>query len=185
MKKILSVLLILAVMCFSLPARAGDITATGMNQGDLYNLLNNLATNNLNKSFTTGGLAIGSTPTSFLTANTLQYTVSGLAYSKTAADSPVLTAAVQAAGTYCLYLLSVNAAGTMAVTKGNEVATDTAILPALPADSAPFGYIKVATASATPFTFGTTSLAASGITDTYYNLSVMPTGPSRVGMTGW
>jgi len=185
MKKILSVLLMLAVMCFSLPARAGDITATGMNQGDLYNLINNLSTAALTRTHTTGGLAIGSTTTSFQTANTLQFSIAGINYSKTASDSPVLTAAQQAAATYALYLLSINSAGTMAVTKGAEVATDTAVLPALPASSAPFGSIKIATAGATTFTFGTTALNASGVTATYYNLSSMPSGPSRIGMTGW
>ncbi len=185
MKRILNLLLILSVLCLSSPAIGGDITATGMNQGDLYNLINNMATAGLTRTFTTGGLAIGSTTTSFQTANTLQYSIAGIAYSKTAADSPVLTAAQQAAGTYCLYLLSINSAGTMAVTKGESRTTDTAVLPALPASSAPFGAIKIATAGATTFTFGTTALNAGGITATYYNLSSMPSGPSRIGMTGW
>jgi hypothetical protein len=185
MKKFLSVLLIAAVMCLSSPAFARDITATGMNQGDVYNLLNNLTSNTLNRSFGAGTLAIGSTTTSFKTASAIQYTIAGVFYNKTAQDSPVVTAAQQAAGTYCLYLLSVNSSGTIALTKGDARTTDTAVLPTLPVSSAPIGAIKIATAGATTFTFGTTVLSAAGITATYYNLGVMPSGPSRIGLTGW
>jgi len=38
----------------------------------------------------------------------------------------------------------------------------------------PFGAVKVKNASGSDFVFGTTSLATSGVTDTYYDLAVVP-----------
>lgn len=188
MKKILSVFLILSVMCLGSPAFAGNITSTGMNQGDLYNLLNNLSTSALTRSFTPAGVGIASQATTILTANTLYYSIAGNLYSKTAVTHAVYgsgsSTKQQAASTYCLYLFSLNSSGTIIVTKGSEVSTDTAILPALPSGYAPFGAVKVQT-GATTFTYGATALSNSLVTDTYYNLSTMDSGPSRVGMTGW
>ena len=185
MKKILSVLLILAVMCFSLPARAGDITATGMNQGDVYNLLNNLTRHSLYRTYTLAGVTVGSTVARIQSTTIITYSVGGILYEKKIFDSPALTAAVQAVSTYCIYLLSLNDVGTVEVTKGRAVSTDTAQYPKAPATGATFGAIKVQTNASTTFTLGTTSLNDSGLTVTFYNLGTIPSGPSRIGMTGW
>ena len=185
MKKYLSVLLILAVMCFSLPARAGDITATGMNQGDVYNLLNNLTRHSLYRTYTSAGVTVGTTVARIKSTTAVTYTIGGILYYKAPFDSPVLTASVQAVSTYCIYLLTLNDIGTVEVTKGQAVATDTAQYPKAPATGATFGAIQVATNASVTFTLGTTSLNAAGLTVTFYDLGTIPSGPSRIGMTGW
>ena len=185
MKKYLSVLLILAVMCFSLPARAGDITATGMNQGDVYNLLNNVTHHSLYRTYTIAGVTVGTTVARIKSTTAVTYSIGGIQYYKPVFDSPALTAAVQAVSTYCIYLLSINDVGTVSVVKGPAVSTDTAQYPKAPATGATFGAIKIATNASTTFTLGTTSLNAAGVVATFYNLGTIPSGPSRIGMTGW
>jgi hypothetical protein len=125
------------------------------------------------------GLAEGTNANTFKTVNAVSYTIDGQLYTKGATDNITFTAtAQQAISTFCLYLVSINSGGTVTVTKGTEVGTDIAVLPALPASSAPLGWIKVATDGATTFTGGTTDLGAAGITDTYGDISVMNTGAS-------
>ena len=185
MKKCISIALALMFFLFPVISTAGDITANGMNQGDIYSLLKNLAASALNRSNSGGGLAASATPATVKIATPIQYTIAGVNYY--VAANPWITglsASQQAASTYCYYLISVNSAGAFTVTKGLERSTDTATLPELPASSAPVGYVKVVT-GATPFTFGTTSLAAAGLTVTYADLGSIPTGPSRIGLTGW
>jgi len=110
------------------------------------------------------------------------YTIGGLSYAKAATDNIAMTAAVaQAALTSCVYLVTINAAGTVATVKSNVVLTadlvagDAIIEWPTPADGyAVIGAILVQTAAATTFTAGTTDLGASGITDKYVSLATLP-----------
>lgn len=118
-------------------------------------------------------LAEGTNAGTLKTTNATTFRIAGVNYTKAATDNITMTAATQqAVSTYCLYLVSINASGTVAITKGTEVATDTAVLPALPASSAPLGYIKIVTDGSTTFTSGTTDLGAAGITETFVDLGV-------------
>jgi len=143
---------------------------TGASQ---HQKMRDILTSLLNRSFTAGGLTIGGTSTKIKIAVALKYCVNGLMYTKAITDNITITAgAEQAVSTFCKYLVSINAAGTVVVTKGNDGTTAAlALLPDLPADSAPVGYFQVATNSSTTFTAGTTALDAAGITDTYQGLS--------------
>lgn len=131
----------------------------------------------LNRCFVAAGLAIATTATKIKTVNAVDYCIDGKMYSKAATDNITITAgAVQAVSTFCKYLVSINAAGAVTVTKGTDAATSAlALVPGLPADSAPLGYFEIETDGATTFTAGTTSLAAAGITDTYQDLSSVVT----------
>lgn len=125
------------------------------------------------------GLTEGTNANTLKTANAISYTIDGRLYTKAATDNIAMTAATQqAVSTYCLYLVSVDAAAAVTVTKGTSVGTDVAVLPALPADSAPIGYFKIVTDGVTTFTSGTTDLSAAGITETYADLAVVNTGAS-------
>lgn len=136
-----------------------------------------ILTSLLNRSFTAAGLTIGGTSTKIKIAVALKYCVNGLMYSKAITDNiTITTGAEQAISTFCKYLVSINAAGTVVTTKGEDAATAAlALLPDLPADSAPVGYFQVATNGATTFTAGTTALDAAGITDTYQDVSSIVT----------
>lgn len=120
----------------------------------------------------------GTNANTIKTTDACSYTIAGVIYEKAATDNIAMDAvSAQADLTYRLYLVSINAAGTVAITGGTAVATDTAVLPALPADSAPLAYFKIATSGAT-FTSGTTDLSAAGITDTFFDLGVVDSGAS-------
>lgn len=138
---------------------------------------NLLRANLFNASLTAGGLAEGTNAATIKTVNTINYVVDGQLYTKAATDNIAITAtAQQAISTFCLYLVTVNAAGTVTVTKGTEVASDTAVLPARPASSAVIGAFKIATDGVTTYTGGTTDNGAAGITDTYYDLMFANSG---------
>ena len=134
------------------------------------------------------GLAIDATPADVETTAAVDYSIDGVMYSLgiTAAidlsATPVINEAgatvamtAQAKDTDRAYLLVVNAAGTIKVVQGTAVATGaTCPCPTCPEGYAPFGAVKVANGTEDDFTFGTTSLATVGITDTYFDLSMAP-----------
>lgn len=89
----------------------------------------------------------------------------------------------QAADTKCLYLVQVDADGTVTMKKGTEVlTTDVTNGVALhwpdPDDgNCPIGGVEVETVAVT-FTVGTTNFSAAGITDTYFDFAMgMPLAP--------
>jgi hypothetical protein len=131
----------------------------------------------LNRCFGAAGLAEGTNANTIQIAAAVDYCIDGVVYLKAITDNIAMTALpVQAISTFCKYLVSIDAAGTVTLTQGNIAATAAlALVPSLPADSAPLGYVQVATDAATTFTSGTTDLGAAGITDTYVNLSSVVT----------
>lgn len=136
------------------------------------------------------------------TTNALNYSVGGVLYTKSALsaqsfaathrpDGSAVTTAnpqyVQPASTTVIYVVALNANGDVAVIQGSyagqaltyvgtpsKTVTQTGGVPALPAGYVPIGAVKVATATATTFTPGTTALDAAGITATYFDLALLP-----------
>ena len=138
---------------------------------------NLLRLNLVNACYVSAGLAEGTNANTIQTASAITYMIGGQLYTKAATDNIAITAgAQQAISTYCLYLVTINAAGTVTTTKGTELGTDTAVLPARPASEAVIGAFKIATDGATTYTAGTTDNGAAGITDTYYNLGFANSG---------
>ncbi|WOB06471.1 hypothetical protein [Piscinibacter gummiphilus] len=93
---------------------------------------------------------------------------------------------VQPQNSTVIYVLALNAAGTVAVVQGSyagqaitfstdlsKVFTGAGGVPNLPAGYVPFGAIKVVT-GATTFTPGTTLLDAANVTATYFDLAHLP-----------
>jgi len=138
---------------------------------------NLLRQNMFNCSMGACGLAEGTNANTLKTANAIDFNIAGQLYSKAATDNIAMTAAAeQAVSTYCEYLVTINASGTVKVTKGTEVATDTAVLPSRPADEAVIGSFKVVTDGSTTFTSGTTDLGAAGLTVTFKDLMFTNSG---------
>lgn len=113
------------------------------------------------------------------------FCIDGILYNKadSATNVPFTADVIQPVLTKCLYLVSINSAGTIATTKGKAVLTadlvaGVAVLkwPDLPANSAPLGGVKIACALAATFTAGTTALDATNVTATYYDLFNVPSG---------
>lgn len=136
------------------------------------------------------------------TTGAINYTIGGIFYTAAALSNKAITvthradgsavtandaAYVQPAETTVVYVLALNAAGTLAVVQGSyagqsitfsadksRVITGTGAIPALPAGYCPIGAIKVKTAAATTFTPATTALDAAGLTVTFSDLSQLP-----------
>jgi hypothetical protein len=130
------------------------------------------------QSLTAAGLAEGTNANTYKTVNTLAYTINGVFKSKGATDNVAMTAA---AGTVppssaALYAVWIDTAGTFSNTRGPVVASgDPCPVPTqTTANVALVGLIKVVTNASTTFTPGTTDLGDAGVTDTYFDCSVMP-----------
>lgn len=127
-------------------------------------------------------LAEGTNANTIKTVQAIDFVINGIMYSKAATDNIAMTAcAAQAVLTTCLYLITINASGTVKITKGTEVLTRLVAngvvpleLPECPANEAPIGILKIVCANSATFTSGTTDLGATDVTDTFYNIGWMP-----------
>ena len=132
---------------------------------------NLIRTGLLNGTFMACGLAEGTNANTIKFANAFSFSIAGQLYLKAITDNIAMTAAAeQAISTFCMYLVTLDSGGTVTITKGTELGTDTAVLPARPANQSVVAAFKIATDGATTFTSGTTDLGAVGITETYYDL---------------
>ena len=132
------------------------------------------------------GLTVGTTSTKIKIATAIGYAINGVLYAKAITDNIALTAAdAQAVSTSCLYLVCIDAAGTVSTVKGTEVLTaditsGKAVLTwPQPSsnDVVAIGAVRVDTSASVTFIAGTTALDAAGITDTYYDLFAIPALP--------
>jgi hypothetical protein len=153
----------------------------------------NLNTNivGLTGSLTAPGLAIGTTQGgtgTVNTSNTLNFTIDGRLYTKSAATSaavnPVIAGQTQGLLTVCLYIVQVDSSGTISTVKGEEIlVTDlTAGSKVLrwpqPSDNrAVLGAFRITLASSATFTLGVTALNASNVTAVFYDLASVPSAP--------
>ena len=129
-----------------------------------------------NRVLASAAVAVGSTASAVATG-AFTFMIGGQIYSKTAvgAGTAFTDVTPQAANTTALYLLAINAAGTITIINGEAIPIvdgqpDDLRVPACPLDHAPVGVVKVATTAA--FIPGTTLLSAGTVTDTYYNIGL-------------
>lgn len=128
-------------------------------------------------SFSSAALAEGTNANTFKTTATLTYTANGVFASKGATDNLAFSsgATVVPASSACLFAVWINASGTVTTTQGPIVgAAEDCPVPTTVGGLTLVGLIRVVTDGSTTFTAGSTDLGAAGITDTYYNCSVMP-----------
>lgn len=140
--------------------------------------------------FSKAGLAIGTTATKAKYAAPngagIDYAINGIMYNvldSAGDDSVLFTGLTQADLTTCLYLVCLSTDGAVTVVQGTAALTadltaGTAVLhwPTPTANTCPIGAIKIAT-NGGAFTGGTTELSAATITDTYYDLTLVPSAP--------
>lgn len=115
----------------------------------------------------------------------VHFAINGLLYYKAdAADIAITAAAVQATLTSCIYLICLNASGTLSTVKGTEVLTaditaqkKVLTFPQPVVNTCVIGYVRVDVATGYTFTAGTTDFDASGITDTFVDLATLPVTP--------
>lgn len=123
-------------------------------------------------------------------ANTVTYKINNIIYTQASENIDVsgttaglaATAAeegaIQAGGTYCAYLVTIDAATTWDILKGEDAATAALALAALPApavDTCPVA-IWLVTNTTNAFIVGTTKDSATGVSYTFYDLVDIPYG---------
>lgn len=110
----------------------------------------------------------------------IDFVINGYVYHKADAATvlPLTAATVQPVLTTCMYLMCVDADGTVTSVQGTPVltasltaGTATLDIPEPSANTCPFGAVKIACASTATFTPGTTALDAANITETYYDFA--------------
>lgn len=134
------------------------------------------------------GFGIDATPADVQTATAFDYCIGGIWYTNAidaaidiSAEISSLPAAL--ADDYeQIFVFEIDASGNYTVSAGDAAAvaditagTDSATWP-LPSSNSvcPFAAVRVRNESGSSFTLGTTSLATSGVTDTYYDLCRIP-----------
>jgi hypothetical protein len=123
------------------------------------------------RAATKGGLTIGSGDASKLKiANTVEYSIGGVAYQVTTEEVVFTDVTVQPISTTRYYVLAYDAAGTGKIFNG----TDETHLPTIPATHCPVGYAKLVTDGTGTFVPGTDDLSDAAVTDTYADITVLP-----------
>ncbi len=109
------------------------------------------------------------------TSNAFDYSIDNVIYTQSiVADENVTAAdfygdtAVQAADTTCWYVFCTDSAQAITGYKGKD--DETSLLPGVPDDLCVFGLVKIVTVAVT-FELGVTDYSASGVTDTFYDIS--------------
>lgn len=164
---------------------------------DTANALGNMCLSKITLAINAGGAA------TVRSTGAISYTVGGVYSTKAALSAQAITvthrfdgkpvtaadtAYVQPINTTVVYVLALNAAGTVAVVQGtfagqqvtygsdlSKIVTAGGGVPQLPAGHTAIGAIKVATDGVATFTAGTTALDAAGLTVTYFDLALLPT----------
>lgn len=105
----------------------------------------------------TGALAIGTAKAKVLIANTIYAYIEGVLVKKTTAE--IVLSGTVAADLFNVYVLSINAAGTVTATMGTAGATlGGVVFPTLPSGSAMIGFVIVNPTGTGDFVGGTTEL---------------------------
>lgn len=105
------------------------------------------------------------------TGNTFMFGIDGHTGSQTTQTNIAVGGTVIPVSSYRWYLAVISTLGTVTTIPGE---INMPWLPEIPASQAPIGAFKIATDGTHTFTPGLTSLNATGITDTYYDLSCVP-----------
>lgn len=140
--------------------------------------LNNELVNSGYAGFSAAVLAEGTAANTFKTTATFTYTNDGVFKSKAATDNLPFSSGHAAVppSSICVFGVWVDAAGAVTTTQGVIVSSDNVRgpMPPVKPEHTLVGLIKVLTDSATTFTPNTTDLGAAGVTDTYFDCSVLP-----------
>lgn len=130
------------------------------------------------QSLTAAGIAEGTNANTYKTTNTLTYTINGVFKSKGATDNVAFTSGIGTVppSSAALYAVWIDTSGNFSNTRGPVVdAADPCPVPTqTAANVALVGLIKIVTNASATFTPGSTDLSASGVTDSFFDCSVMP-----------
>lgn len=172
MKKTFSIAVLLLALCFGMAlAQTNKITPSGFMNADLVRVIYDTQNQNEAMCFNSG--ALGNATEDVAITAAVNYVKSGL-FGQIATGEIRLSGATQEVSTTKLYIFTYNTStSTTEVTVGAAGETDLNDIT-LPSGNIPFGYMKIVTDSTHEFVPGTTAMTATGITETYYNLAIIP-----------
>lgn len=191
MKKFLLALTALGLMSV---AQAGDITDTGLSQGDLVKLLTNMVRHEQNHVVDSANIGISlfntANVTLGVTGDAIQYVSSGN-FARLAVSNDIVldgltpTPSSQATATIRDYLISYIPSGDVYSYLAGDAQsrTEDVKLPAVPSGGVPLGVIRINTGTTT-YIAGAGPLDSNDMTISYRDLYVPTTGPSAVSTTG-
>ena len=173
-------LYLLGIIAIPSVVYAGDLTSTGMNQGDLYTFLNNTKSlvNDLKmraktQCLSSAGLQIDTVKAKTSSSVNTYVLVDGsivILPVDTSVTGVIGTTAVGTATPRQIYVITCNSSGTLTSTEGTQSAgTSTVTLPNIPENQAMVGFVWLLNGSNTSFLPGTHTLNAGSITCTYVN----------------
>lgn len=176
---------ILGILAIPFAVHAGDITSTGMSQGDLVqfldntkSLVNDLAMRAKNQCLNSAGLQASGTQTKTSALGNTFAVVNGSIVaigSSTAITGALGTTAVgTATGTHQIYIITADSSGVLTSTQGTPSnATATVSLPNVPENQAMLGFVWLYGSGSTAFLPGTHSVASGTLSVTYVNTQGM------------
>lgn len=170
MKKELALAFIM-ILAFMSAAIAADITPYGSYGGDVVKHLKEQQDKSLTMCFNSGALAAATDDVTIAAA--VNYVKDGV-FGQIGAGEITMAGDTQAVSTTKIYLFSYNATtSTTEITIGasNDTVIENIIYPT---GNIPFGYVKVVTSSTQEYVPGTTTWATAGVTETFYNVAILP-----------
>lgn len=161
----------LLVFAGTVNAQMNKITGIGQNPVDVINFFYDTQFQNESMCFNSGALANATEQVSI--ASAVNYVKDGV-FGQISTGYITLSGDTQAVSTTKLYVFSYDVANTTTeITIGAAGETDIKNIE-IPEGNILFGALKIVTDGSTQFVPGTTSTAAAGITETYYNYAVKP-----------
>jgi hypothetical protein len=145
-----SILLVMACLLFG-SAQARNLGPGSLQQGDMYEWVTAVKNSLLNSAKNSAGLTLGTTSTNIAIGTTVNYTINGVFLQKgLSADVKAYykqDCGKQTSGTYRKYLVCLSTTGSITIVGGTPTTYNNAKLPAVPANKAAIGYVKVKSAN--------------------------------------
>lgn len=172
MKKIvIALLLIIVFVTAAFAVEIEYISPTGVSQRLIAKHLYEAQERQLNMCFNSGALAAATDDVTI--ASAINYVEDGI-FGQIAAGEITMAGATQEVSTTKIYFFSydtVNATSEITIGAANDTNIENIEIPD---GNIPFGYVKVVTSAAVEYVPGTTAWTTSGVTETFYNISIMP-----------
>lgn len=157
-------------------------TSAPLSDAALRSAIGELQRNAVDMVLNTGALAIGTTKTKILVANTIYAMIDGVLVKKTTSENSPSGTVSNA--TFNVFVLSMTAAGTITVTMGTAGATIGAVVfPTIPDDSVVIGFVIVNPTGTGDFVGGTTDLDdATVVPNAVYVNTAYPFNPNALAL---
>jgi hypothetical protein len=161
-------------------------TGVTLSSADVRSALTELQTNAVDLVLSSAALAIGSSSKAKVKiVNTFYYMIDGVMYSKTTAEIAFTATTHDVAnGKYAVFVLSVDSAGTVTITKSADAASlATVVFPTVPASEVVIGFVIINPTGTGAFDASTTELDdATVVPNAVYVNTPYPFNPNALAL---